>query len=237
MRSEYKELLNEAFSAPEPSGKKGFLKNIRPREVSLFGMIRQQAGYIRVTVWLFAAFIVAVAIAGSVLGLESTASAVTMLVPFTAAVSVIESNRSRRFGMTELEMVTRFSLRSVVLARMTLLGAAALAVLLIISPVLASAAGEGVVLTAVRMVIPYLLTMSISLPLERSALGRKTDLCSLAVATLVTVVIYWVSNYAEGVFTGYLNVVRNRGLLITLGLLALTVTEQWKTIKKVEAFS
>ena len=228
MRSEYKELLNEAFSAPEPSGKKGFLKNIRPREVSLFGMIRQQAGYIRVTVWLFA---------GSVLGLESTASAVTMLVPFTAAVSVIESNRSRRFGMTELEMVTRFSLRSVVLARMTLLGAAALAVLLIISPVLASAAGEGVVLTAVRMVIPYLLTMSISLPLERSALGRKTDLCSLAVATLVTVVIYWVSNYAEGVFTGYLNVVRNRGLLITLGLLALTVTEQWKTIKKVEAFS
>ena len=235
MRSEYKDLLNEAFSAPEPEGKKAFLKNIRPREVSLFEMIWQQAAYIRVTVWILALLVVAVAVAGSMLGLESTQNAVTMLMPFAAAIAVIEANRSRSCGMSELETVTRFSLKSVVLARMTILGAAALVVLLIAAPVISAATHQGTVLTAVRMVIPYLLTMSIGLPVERSALGRKTDLSSLAVASVVAFVIYYLSNFGGAAFTGYLQVVGRWGLLIVLVLLALTVAQQWKTINKAEA--
>ena len=234
MASDYKDLLNEAFSAPAPKGKDAFLKNIRPREVSLFAMIWQQAAYIRVAVWLLAALVVGVAIAGAVLKLESAQNAVTMLMPFTAAVAVIESNRSRRCGMSELETATRFSLRSVVLARMTLLGAAALIVLLIAAPVISAVTCEGAVFTAVRMVIPYLLTMSISLPIERSSLGRKTDLSSLAVASVIVFVIYYVSNFGGAVFTSYLQIIGRWGVLIALGLLALTAAQQWKTINKSE---
>ena len=237
MRCEYKDLLNEAFRAPEPSGKRAFLKNFRPREVSLFEMIWQQAAYIRVTVWLLALLVVAVAAAGAVMGLESTLNAVAMLMPFTAAVAVGEANRSRRCGMSEIEMVTRFSLKSVVLARMTLLGAAALVVLLIAAPVTAMVTHDGTVLTAVRMVIPYLLTMSISLPIERSALGRKTDLSSLAVASVVAFLIYYLSNFGGAAFTGYLEAVGRWGVLIVIALLALTVMQQWKTINKAEALA
>ena len=42
MKNELKDALNIAFYAPEPKNKQEFLKNIRPREVSILEMLLQQ---------------------------------------------------------------------------------------------------------------------------------------------------------------------------------------------------
>ena len=237
MKNEWKDMLNDAFYAPEPVKKKEFLRSIRQREMSSFEMILQQAAYIRIHVWIFAVMIIAFAVFGAATGLGSTQHIITMIMPFTASFSVIEAQRSKWCGMTELEMATRFSLRSVVLARMTILGAVTFVVLCVISPVISVAFDQGAVLTAVRILIPYLVTMIISLEAERSVIGRKTGYCPLMIAAVVSVFIYWMAGFETRMLLRYLNILESWGILIALGLLALTFAEQWKTINNVEAFA
>ena len=58
------------------------------------------------------------------------------VVPFLVMLSVTESMRSYRYGMEELELSARFSLKSIVMARMLMLGIGNLAVLIAIAGVL-----------------------------------------------------------------------------------------------------
>ncbi|MCR5476965.1 MAG: hypothetical protein K6E92_05005 [Lachnospiraceae bacterium] len=230
-------LLREAFAAPEPAGREAFLKTLRPREVSTIQMLRQQAAYIRVPVWLFAALTVVLAVVGSSMHLEETVRLMVMLMPFTAALCVLETKRSERFGMSELEMATRYSLRSVVLSRMIVLGILSALVLCICAPVLAAAFGGGVLPVGTRILIPYLVTMSASLAVERSPLGRKNGLLSPGIALVVASLSFLFGSYSPLLVLRYLEVLRGFGLPIAAFFLLLTVYEQWKTIKSVEAFA
>ena len=230
-------LLKEAFAAPEPAGKAAFLHTLRPREVSAPQLLWQQAAYIRMPVWLFSVLIALMAIAGSMLHLEKTVTAMAAAMPFTAAVCVLEARRSQRFGMSELEKATRFSLRSVVLARMILLGILSALLLCICAPVLASVFGGGVLLAGTRILIPYLVTMCLSLAAERSPLGRGNGALTLGIASLLAALVLFFSSYSPQTILRYLEVLRSFGLPIVTFLLLLTVYEQWKTIKCVEAFA
>ena len=238
MKKDLRNLLCDAFEAPAPKNKKDFLRNIRPREVSLFEMTWQQAAYIRIPVWLFTAVLLVLAIGGALLQKEETAGVLTMLMPYTAAIAVMEAKRSVRCGMTELEMATRFSLRSVVFARMTVLGIASFLVMCIASPVLALTFQSGMLLTAMRILIPYLITMIVSLQVERSAIGRHTTgYASIAIATAVACVIYWCTHFEPALVLRYLRLIESWGFLIVMALVALTLAQQWKTIINVEAFA
>ena len=237
MKNEWEKQLNKAFYIPEPKRKAEFLKNIRAREVNTIEMLWQQTSYIRISVWLFAAAIVAFAIGGSLLKVEGTKSFITMIMPFTAAAAVLETKRSQKYNMTELEMATRFSLRRVVFARMIVLGIVALFILCVSSPVIAVAFDGKIILIAIHILIPYLVTMIISLQLERSAIGRKTGYLSLAVAGAVAAIVYWVSNFELGIVAFYAVVIESWGIFIVIALLVLTIFEQWKTINNVEAFA
>ncbi|MBO7340188.1 MAG: hypothetical protein J6U66_08990 [Lachnospiraceae bacterium] len=239
MKKQLEKLLAEAYAAPEPKKKQAFLMNLKPREVSLPEMLWQQAAYVRWPVWLFAVCMMAFAIGGSILRLEDTERIVTVLMPFTAAISVLETNRSTRFGMSEIEMATRFSLRSVLFARMTILGILYAVMLCVSAPVLAYAFGGKLLLTATRILIPYLSTMILSLIAERSALGRKTGYSSAAIAALISLVTFWISQEQSQKFMvlRYTTLLENWGILIVLVLLALTIFEQQKTIRQVEAFA
>ena len=53
---------------------------------------------------------------------EKYVGAVYGLVPFLVLISVTESTRSYRYEMEELELSSRFSLKSIVMARMVILG-------------------------------------------------------------------------------------------------------------------
>ena len=237
MKEDWKTLLSDEFQAPQPKHKKEFLRNLRAREVSMPEMLLQQVAYVRPAIWLFALALVAIAIGGSLMRVETTVNVLTMLMPFSAAIAVLETRRSERCGMAELEMTTRFSLRSVVLARMMIVGIVSFLILCISSPMIAAAFDAGTVLTAVRILIPYLITMSISLLAERSPLGRKTGYASLAIASGVSIIIYWIDNYEPNVVANYLGMIDSWGIMIALGLMAFTAVEQWKTINGVEAFA
>ena len=236
-KDELNNLINEAFAAPDPERKQEFLKTLRPREVGTVRMILGQIAYIGPAAWILAAAVTLLAIAGCILGIEETEGLVAVVMPFTAAVSVIETQRSKRFGMSELEMATRFSLRSVVFARMTLLGILSAIILCITSPVIAVSFGGSVIVTAVRILIPYLVTMIIGLHIERSTFGRNYGIISLAVAGASAAFVAWSYQLEESIFLQYELFTGSYGIIIAAVLLTLTFAEQWKTVKNVEAFA
>ncbi len=234
MKNELKDALNMAFYAPEPKNKQVFLKNLRPREVGMIEMLFQQVRYIRVSVWILTAAIIALTILGAWMKRGETGELISVIMPFLAAVSVLENNRSRKYGMSELEMVTRFSLRSVIFARMLILGLAFLFMIAITSPILVMAFGGEMLVTAMHMLIPYLVTMTISLQIERSIWGRRLEYGTLAIAMLITALMVWIRDYDMALVNGYMEMVKNWGVLIVLVLAVITVFEQWRTIECVE---
>ena len=237
MKNELKDALNIAFYAPEPKNKQAFLKNIRPREVSTLEMLLQQVRYIRLYIWAVSLAFIAFALIGSWLQLSETDELIPVLMPFLAVVSVLENRRSKKYGMTELEMATRFSLRSVIFARMIILGMVFLLILVITAPVIATAFGGETLVTAIHMLIPYLITMIISLQVERSSLGRKLEYGSLSVAALIAVSMIWMRNLDTALINRYAQIIRNWGFLIVIILAAVTVYEQWRTLRGVEEFA
>ncbi len=236
-KKELKSLLNEAFYAPDPKNKQAFLKNIRPREVSLPSMLVQQLAYIRFSVWLFAAAVLIIVVAGSAFHFEETEKLMTALMPFTAAISVLETHRSNRYGMSEIERVTRFSLRSVNFARMTILGIISVILLGVSAPLIAYSFGEKKIMTALRIIIPYLVAMILGLISERSAYGRKNGYLSLGIASVIAVFNFWIDSFRPEAVQVYIRILETKGVLIAIILLLVTIFEQWKTINNVEAFA
>ena len=234
MKNELKEALNVAFYAPEPRNKQAFLKKLRPREVGMIEMLFQQVRYIRVPVWIMTAAIIVLAILGACMHREETKELIPVMMPFLSVVSVLENNRSRKYGMSELEMVTRFSLRSVIFARMLILGLVFLFMIAITSPILVMAFGGEMLVTAMYMLIPYLVTMTISLQVEHSIWGRRLEHGTLAIAMLISVAMVWIRDYDMALVNCYMEMVKNWGVLIVLILAALTVFEQWRTLNSVE---
>ena len=188
-------------------------------------------------VWIFAILVISFVITGSLLHLDRIENIMVYIMPFTAAISVLETQRSSRFNMSELEMATRFSLRSVVFARMIVFGILSFIMLCISVPVICLSFKTNIFITGIRCLIPYFLTMIISLLVERSVIGRKNGYLSLAVASLIMLVTFWMNHFNPEVIVKYTSFLETWGLLTVFALIALTLFEQWKTIKNVEVLT
>ncbi len=236
-KKELKAMLNDAFYAPEPEEKQKFLMTLRPREITMAEMLLKQIPYIRIWTWIVFLAIVAVAIFGSAFGIGMTEDIVTMIMPFSVAVAMVEVGRSRKYNMAELEMSTRFSLRSVVFARMVILGIVSIIILAISSPVIAGTFGGKALQVAVRVLIPYLITMIICLRVERSTLGRGNGYISVVIAGAMALFISCADSYTPAIITCYRELLADWGLLMVIALFAIAFYEQWKTVKTMEAFA
>ncbi|MBO6215514.1 MAG: hypothetical protein J6N76_08255 [Lachnospiraceae bacterium] len=236
MKNEWKDALKEAFYAPEPENKQDFLRKIRQREIGTFELLIQQVRYIRLPVWLVAVAIIFLAVIGAILQTAETRELIPAIMPFFAGISVLETKRSEKYKMSELEIVTRFSLRSVIFARMMILGILYLIILCVTSPVIALSFGGKTVVAAIEILIPYLFTMSVSFELERSTWGRKQEYGSLAVASLVFVFMIWIQSYDPKILQRYLEMIESWGVLIVVLLAMVTIFEQYRTIKSEEEF-
>ena len=118
----WKTELQQGFAPPSPVKKQAFLRQFPTLSMSFWEVLRSQLGYIQKWVWILSFGIYVTA--ALMLYTESphllqTLSACT---PLLALTIVAESNRSVRCGMAELELSTRFSLKTVVLARLIPLG-------------------------------------------------------------------------------------------------------------------
>ena len=150
MNQKQKQALADVFRAPPPVRKAAFFKQYRRRELGQGELIFIAAGYIPWWVWVLSLLLCALMLAaaawtavplrfGPAGPMEPAPGAwyAAALTPFLALLAITENGRAQFYGMEELELACRVSRRSVVLARMAVLGLFHLLLLGALTPVLA----------------------------------------------------------------------------------------------------
>lgn len=191
MRRSLKSELKCVFDAPEPMRKKAFLRTLEQPKTSVFAFVLSQLGYIRKWVWIVSALVFILSMMGAAGLQEDTIWVTSALMPLLALTVVSESGRSGIYGMAELEMATRFSLRSVVLARLGILGVENLFILGLLSVGIwrqggSTLYGAGVPTWGVCMLLPYLLTTFAGLAVVRRLRGREAVYICAGIAACIS---------------------------------------------------
>lgn len=231
-----KEAIKNAFEAPKPLEKQVFIQKMNcsqicHSEIGFGQFMWQQAAYIRKRAWVLSLAIFLMAVLGGCFMEKDVLWLLSAMMPFLAVSAIAENIRSEMWGMSELEMATRFSLRSVVLARMGILGIIHFATL---SFIIILGYGEGTVVvfhTGVYLLVPYLLTDAVGLWLVRKIRGKEALYASMALAFVVgafpvisryTMTLF----YQEQYFKWW---------LIALVLLGVMIVSEWKkNLKRME---
>lgn len=186
MNKELKKVLKESLEAPVPIRKKEFLRSIQKPSISYSEFIWAQAAYIRKWVWVISALIFLVASVGAEYFRKDMFWCVSAFMPLLALAVITESGRSENYGMAEFELSTRFSLKSVVLARLGILGIANLALFCVLLPFAYMNNGAGILQTGVYMACPYLLTTFGGLWASRKVRGNESTYFCAGIAVAVS---------------------------------------------------
>lgn len=224
MNRKLKNVLKVAFEAPEPVKKKNFLKTLGPSKISTRKFVLVQAAYIRKWVWAIFGVVFAVALIYGQFLNRSTLWIFSAMMPYLALSSIAENVRSEVYGMAELEMASRFSLKSVALARMGILGMVHFMVLCLGVFIGCRGGGASLLRTGVYLLVPYLLTDVVCLRLVRRIRGKEAVYASMGVAVIVSALpVIGKSTvsvlYETELFAWWL------AALIVLGIIAMT---EWK---------
>lgn len=186
MRWEWKKELKKVLEAPAPVRKEEFLEKYGQQEIRISEFLLVQAGYIRKWVWAVSASVFLVALVGAVALAKDMVWAIAALTPALALAAVAEGGRSASYGMEELEMATRFSLKSVLLARLGILGMENLLILCLLVPLGLRNNQMEPIRAGVCMVTPFLLTACIGLFLVRRIRGQEGTYFCMAGAVCVS---------------------------------------------------
>ena len=184
---DWKDSLNKAFEAPPPLRKQQFLQKLRYPEMRMYEFLLTQVGYIRKWVWGVSALIFTLSLIGTAPFGTDSLWCVSALTPMLALTLVSESGRSEFYEMAEMEQATRFSLRSVIMARLLILGIENLAVLLLLVPVSVWNQDMNPIRAGVYIITPYLLTAWTGLSIVRRYRGREAAWTCMGAAVCVAV--------------------------------------------------
>lgn len=192
MKSDMKKMLEEAFAAPQPKRKKEFLKKAGKSQISNLSFLLLQISYIRKRVFIVSAFISALALMSVDYAGSDCIWVVSAMMPFVALCAVTENARSATYGMAELEMASRFSLKSIILARLSVIGLLHFTILGVLiffvgkSVGVLSGMGAVYLRTSVYLFVPYLLTSVLGLVATRRFHGKETIYMCMGISVMVS---------------------------------------------------
>ncbi len=172
-----KELLMRAFEAPKPEHKKAFLRKLPKENIGIGSLILSQAAYVRKWVWIVSVLVLLLGAVVSIVFPPEYIWVLSSLAAFISSSLVLEVAKSTAFGMSELEASTRFSLKLILLARVTVIGVVHMVILFLVLPFLGSNGSEQIWQRAVYITVPYLLTAGLGVGAMRIC-GKKDGMLS-----------------------------------------------------------
>ncbi len=234
MNKNLKQEMKKAFIFPEPDRqeKARFLRTLaRPSpSISIWQFILTQIAYCRKWIWILSLLFLLPALAGARHMDPDTLWILSALIPFLGQLAVTESTRSVIYGMQELEMSTKFSLKSVVLARMSIWGLLDGLVICCLIP-LCRSGNMSMLQTGIYLLVPYLLTVNISLWLTRRFRGREAFYGCMCAAVLVSAGSFGLHLIADFIYRfSYIH----WWIILSAFLLGRTVWEICQTLKGTE---
>lgn len=169
----WKNELKQAFDAPSPLRKREFMRQLDCPRMRIREFLFTQIGYIRKWVWCVSAFTFIASVLSAAFLSDDILWIISALTPLLALTIISESGRSECYEMAELEMATRFSLKSVVLARLGILGVTNLMLLCLLVPIGLWNNVFSPVASGLYIITPYLLTTFFGLFIVRKFKGRE----------------------------------------------------------------
>lgn len=254
MKSHLKKMIKTAFEAPKPDYRKKeeLLRMLPQPTISVWKFILIQASYIRKRTLFLSIILLFPALKGANIlhrlsGVNSTRLLpvlngansirtgdlwlISAFIPFLALLAVVESKRSTTYGMDEFEMAARFSLKSIMLARMSVLGLLDAFILCCFVPLCYMNSSLSLIQTGVYILTPYLLTVNISLWITRHFHGREVIYACVSAAVMVSganIVLCTKPDYIYQFY--YLKWWLIFAVLLALGM----IYETYRTVKQTE---
>ena len=186
MRHDIKRILDGSFAAPEPKRKEEFLRDIGRTPISTFAFMKLQISYIRKRVWILSVIVMMLAIVSKKYVGADCIWVISAMMPFVAISMVSENNRSEIYGMAELEQTSRFSLKSVMYARLVIVGISHLILLSFIIPFV----GNGILMPhmqiGIYILVPYLLASTLGLSAVRRNRGKENSYYCFGISCMVS---------------------------------------------------
>lgn len=233
MNKEQKQELKRFYQAPKPAEKAEFLKKFDETDISTMDFLRMQIRYIHKWNWILGGVIFLLAVLGGRLLNGAWLWCISAVMPFLALTAVSEISQSACFGMEELELSARFSLKYVTMARMGILGIGSFLMLLAVLPVLGMVQKISLFYCGVNVIMPYLLTAFLNLVIVRFIHGRESIYACIGVTIFVS------AGYSVlGYYTRVLYELLNAQGWTALGavLLFLTGRELKEIVKQTEEY-
>ncbi len=236
MNNQLKRNIQKAFAAPKPNQqeKLRFLRSLPQPQIGMFRFILVQASYVRKLSWILSGLVLLLALLCACNISRDTLWVVSAFVPALGLLAVTESNRSMMYGMSELEKSTRFSLKSVVLARMSILGAVNFAIIAVLAPLCSIGNDFSLLQTGMYLLVPYLLTVNFSLWIARRTNDKEIIYGCMCVAIIVSAINTGLHFVVERIYQG---VYVSWWLILAIALLIEMAYEIHCTIKRTEEYT
>lgn len=227
MERRLKEELATYFDAPKPSKKQAFLRQFGVKKINLFPLAVMQIRYVSKWVWILSGLFCGITYATIHVMEQRYVSMIFALIPFWVMISVTESMRSYRYGMEELESSARFSLKSIVLARMLILGIGNLIVLMAITKILSGQMEFHIV----HIFAPYFMSTSGGFYVVRKNRGNESTFFCFILAMVVSalqMLLPW--QFGEI----YLPIYTPLWFIVCAIGIVITIRESYRTIRMTE---
>ena len=227
MERRLKEELKDYYKAPTPQRKQAFVRQFGVTRINLAYLTALQAKYISKWTWFCSVLFCGVIFSMACTVDEMIVKVVFAILPFWVMVSVTESMRSYRYGMEELELSARFSLKSIVMARLLVLGVGNLAVLVVLSGMLSNFTKFHVL----HVMTPYFLTAGGGLFIVRNIRGKENTLYCFVLAAVVSIlelIMQW--QYEKFFLQRYTDM----WAVVCVASVLFTLRESYRTIRMTE---
>lgn len=232
MNRQLKQEIKKAFAFPEPDRqeKVRFLRTLTRPPLSMRQFIFTQLTYLRKRIIVLSVSLLLPALTGARHVDPDTLWILSALIPFLGLLAVTESTRSAMYGMQELEMSARFSLKSVVLARMSVLGLLDTLVICCLIP-LCRISNTSLLQTGIYLLVPYLLTVNISLLFTRLFHGREAFYSCMCATVLISMGSFGLHLTADFIYQfSYIH----WWIILSAVLIGRMAREIYQTIKQTE---
>ena len=246
-----KTVWEAAFTAPSPQRKTEFLEYLIKENVYIEGVqghraqsadtakpsisvvsfLLSQITYIRKRVYLASLLILILAvIVADHTGADSV-WAVAAMMPFIALCMTAESARSETYGMAEFEMASRFSIKSIMLARLGTIGFVHIVLLCILVPIVSCSSLLSYVRIGIYLLVPYLAATVPELITVRRFRGKEAISFCMGISVMVSILNTVVKELLTFLFGSNQFVI---WLVIAVYLTGRTVLEYRKMIYQTE---
>lgn len=155
---EIKKMLKHAYAWPETDKEKAFIRKYEKRSLQLISIIKIECRYMGIQS-IYAGLVLCALL--FLLARNQDMDMVwtlSSLIPIGALIPMVLLSRSERFGMSELEAASRFSLRYIRIVRMFIMGIFSTLLLLAVSLILQEASLGKPVDCLAFVAVPYLIS-------------------------------------------------------------------------------